>query len=56
MHWLIDLGVALAMSTFFFDLLDTDPLIAWGVAVVIVFFLMNMFNEMVETYTGQSAW
>lgn len=56
MHWLIDLGVAMAMSTFFFDLLANDPLIAWAVAVVIVFYLMNMFNEMMEAYTGHPAW
>lgn len=56
MRWLIDLGVSMAMATFFFDLLSSDPLIAWGVATVCVFYLMTMFNEVVEHYTGQSAW
>ncbi len=56
MHWLIDLGVSMVMATFFFDLLSSDPLVAWGIALVGVFYLMTMFNEVVEHFTGSSAW
>lgn len=56
MHWLVDLGVAMVIATFFFDLFESDRLVAYGVGVVGLYYLMEMFNEVMFKFTGTHAW
>lgn len=54
-HWIADLALMMALTPLFFTLYDAgDVAIAVGVILVLVYFALNMINEMFEHFVNQS--